>query len=862
MSYTPMMQQYLEIKKEYKDSILFFRLGDFYEMFFEDAVTASSVLEITLTGRDAGQPTRVPMCGVPHHAAEIYISRLIQKGYKVAICEQVEDPSAAKGIVKREVVRVVTPGTVIEYSSLDEKTHNYLVSVSTGFEGYGLAVSDVSTGFFQCTQFTGSESIAQLLDELVRLSPAEVIIPRSLSGQKLTEEIRAINISSITFYEDEHFSKAKCQQKLTSVLGNRWQDTLEGYPMAVTASGSLLSYLFETQKKEAVQIKNILLYSSNQFLMIDRSTRKNLELTTSIRDGGKWGTLIWVLDRTKTAMGGRLLRRWIEQPLTDPDKINSRLDAVEELKNNVILRHDLKKILSRIYDLERLVSRVVYGSANARDMLSLRHSLEVVPALLETLGSLKSPLLVEMAEKIDSLTDLCELIRSSIAEDPPATVKEGNIIKSGYSADVDRLRSIQGEGKSWLARLESEERENTGIRSLKIGFNKVFGYYLEVTKANLGLVPPYFIRKQTLANAERYITPRLKELEDQILSAGDRLIQLEYNLFNDIREKISGSVERIQKTSGSIALVDAILSLAEAAVEENYNRPRISRIREIIIKDGRHPVVEKVLGTGRFVPNNTEINAEKSVILLTGPNMAGKSTYMRQVALLVLMAQMGSFIPADHSEIGVVDKIFTRIGAADDLAGGQSTFMVEMMECKSIIAGATENSLVIMDEVGRGTSTYDGISIARALVEYIVSNIKCRTLFSTHYHELTDLDQLDGVKNYTITVKEQDQKIIFLRKVIPGKADRSYGIHVASLAGLPVSVTERAREILTGLECAKTAVDQVAASECVHDKGCSEKKEFNPGAGEIIRELKDVDLLNTTPIGALNILAKLKSMVT
>lgn len=862
MSYTPMMQQYLDIKQEYKDSILFFRLGDFYEMFFEDALTASSALEITLTGRDAGQPARVPMCGVPYHAAEIYISRLIQKGYKVAICEQVEDPSTAKGIVKREVVRVVTPGTVIENASLDEKSHNYLVSVSTGPEGYGIAVSDVSTGFFQCTQLSGPDCVTQLLDELVRLSPAEIIIPGSQSGQKLSEEIKALNTSGITFYNDDNYSRSKCQQKLTSVLGSRWQDTLDGYALAVTASGSLLSYLYETQKKEALQIKNIVLYSNNQFLMLDRSTRRNLELISSIRDGGKWGTLIWVLDRTKTAMGGRLLRSWIDQPLTSPEKITSRLDAVEEIKNDVILRHDLKKILSRVYDLERLAARAVYGSANARDMLALRDSLEVLPDLCKRLESVQSSQLVEAVERIDPLADLCDMIRSSIAGDPPATVKEGGIIKTGYSPEVDRLRSIQTEGKTWLARLESEERENTGIRSLKIGFNKVFGYYLEVTKANLGLVPAYFIRKQTLANAERYITPRLKELEDQILSAGDRLIQLEYNIFNEIREKVSRSVERIQKTSGAVAVIDAILSLAEAAVEENYIRPRISRNKELNIKNGRHPVVEKVLGADRFVPNDTGINTESCVILLTGPNMAGKSTYMRQVALLVLMAQMGSFIPAGEAEIGVVDKIFTRIGAADDLAGGQSTFMVEMMECKNIISGATEKSLVIMDEVGRGTSTYDGISIARALVEYIVNNIKCRTLFSTHYHELTDLDQLFGVKNCTITVKEQDQKIIFLRKVIPGKADRSYGIHVAALAGLPAAVTDRAREILTGLECSKAGAEQVAASDFIDGQTSCAGNELPSKAGEIVEMLREIDLLNTTPIGAMNMLARLQSMIS
>ncbi|MFZ5633768.1 MAG: DNA mismatch repair protein MutS [Bacillota bacterium] len=860
-----MMQQYLQIKKEYQDAILFFRLGDFYEMFFDDAVTASSVLEITLTGREAGQPERVPMCGVPYHAAEVYIARLIQKGYKVAICEQVEDPATARGIVKREVIRVVTPGTVIESSSLDEKSHNYLVSLSTGGGGYGFAFADISTGLFQCTQFTGAGRTPLLLDELVRLKPAEVIAPRSLAGSDLLKEIKASVEATISFYGDEHFAIPECAQKLTSILGGGWQDMLIGCNLAVSASGALLSYLQEAQKKEAGQIKSIVLYSSGQFMMMDRTTRRNLELISSLRDGGVWGTLIWVLDRTKTAMGGRLLRTWIDRPLTDPGQINARLDAVEELTGDIILRHDLKQLLAPIYDLERLTSRAVYGTANARDFLALRNSLQVLPALAKRLAGVKSSLLQRAHGDIDTLEDICALLQESIAEEPPNTIRDGNIIKDGYNPEVDRLRRVHSESRSWLAGLEAEERENTGIKSLKVGYNKVFGYYLEVTKANLNLVPDYFIRKQTLANAERYITPRLKELEELILSAGDRLVQLEYNIFNQIREQVAGAVGRIQKTSGALALLDVILSLAGAAVEENYNRPRISKNKEIIIKEGRHPVVEKVIGTENFIPNDTVIDEKNNIILLTGPNMAGKSTYMRQVALLVLMAQIGSFIPAAEAVIGIVDKIFTRIGAADDLAGGRSTFMVEMMECRNIIYGSTEKSLVLMDEVGRGTSTYDGISIARALVEYIAGNLKSRTLFSTHYHELTDLETLPGIKNYTITVKEQDQNIIFLRKVIPGKADRSYGIHVAALAGLPPGIIERAREVLAGLECIKTsASDAAAAAE--QNGGTGFPKQIPAGrpdrAGEdIIRELKKIDISNTTPISALNLLARLQSMI-
>lgn len=861
MGYTPMMQQYIDIKKEYIDAILFFRLGDFYEMFFNDAITASKVLEITLTGRDAGQKERVPMCGIPYHAAEVYISKLIQKGYKVAICEQIENPASVKGIVKREVLRVITPGTVIENSSLDEKSYNYLVSIAITSQGYGLAFADISTGLFQCTQFAGRDQTPQLLDELTRLNPAEIIIPQSLKGQELHEKLNLLNsIATLTFYNNSHFERTKCLQKLYSISANQWQYILDNCPLAVTACGSLLAYLQETHKKEA-QIKNIVFYSGSQYVMIDRSTRKNLELTASMKDNGRYGSLVWVLDRTKTAMGGRMIKTWIEQPLTDINMINLRLDALEELKNDIILRHDLKNILINLYDLERIASRVVYGTANARDLIALRNSLELIPSLANRLQGLKSYLFVkQVCNQIDNFNDIVELLQSSIDNDPPGSVRDGRIIKEGYNQEVDDLRRAQKNGKSWLTRLEAEERQNSGIRSLKIGFNKVFGYYLEVTKANINLVPDYFIRKQTLTNAERYITPKLKELEELILSAGDKLIQLEYNIFNVIREKVSASVNRIQRTSKAIALVDVILSFAEAAVEENYNRPKILESNNIYIKCGRHPVVEKVMGSEQFVPNDTEIEENNKVILLTGPNMAGKSTYMRQVALLVLMAQMGCFIPAEDSEIGIVDKLYTRIGAADDLAGGQSTFMVEMNECKNIISNATNKSLVLMDEVGRGTSTYDGISIARALVEYIVKHIECRTLFSTHYHELTDLELLTEVKNYTITVKEQDQKIIFLRKVIPGKADRSYGIHVAALAGLPDSVITRARELLAELESTKSTASHTA--NVINDTYFSkEKSDKDKKIEGIIKELSEIDIVNITPIKALNLLAKFKSTI-
>ncbi len=862
MSYTPMINQYLEIKKQHNDAILFFRLGDFYEMFFEDAVTASAALEITLTGRDAGQPERVPMCGVPYHAAETYIARLIQKGFKVAICEQVEDPSTARGIVRREVVRVVTPGTVMESTSLDEKSHNYLVSIAEGGGDYGFALADISTGLLQCTQFSGPGGKSLLMDELVRLSPAEVLVPRTLGGSPLPDEIKTLLPTVVSLWDDQYFTMEKSARKLDDVLGNRWREALRGHPLAAAASGSLLWYMQETQKKNAGQIKNITLYSSTQFLMMDRATRKNLELTSSIRDGGTWGTLIWVLDNTKTSMGGRLLKTWIDQPLTDPAAINHRLDGVEELKNSTVMRHDLKRLLAGIYDLDRLASRAVFGTANARDLLALKNSLRIIPSLTKTLEGVKSSVLLKAAAGLDPLSDICGLIEESIAGEPPAAVRDGNIIRDGYSPEVDRLRSVQREGRTWLVGLEAGERESTGIKSLKVGFNKVFGYYLEVTKANLNLVPSYFIRKQTLANAERYITPKLKELEELILSAGDRLIQLEYSIFSEIREKVAGAVDRIQKTARAVALVDAILSLAATAVEENYIRPRILSDKEIFIKDGRHPVIEKVLGSGRFVPNDTALNGSNNVMLITGPNMAGKSTYMRQVALLVLMAQMGSFIPAREAGIGIADRIFTRIGAADYLAEGQSTFMVEMTECRKILSGATGRSLVLMDEVGRGTSTFDGISIARALVEYIVSHLNSRTLFSTHYHELTDLESLPGVGNYTITVKEQDQDIIFLRKLIPGKADRSYGIHVAALAGLPAPVIERAREILSGLEHSNTAFSGTAVPAGSRCGECPVKHPCCDGNREsIVGRLKSLDISSTTPLEALNFLAELQARV-
>lgn len=856
LGYTPMMEQYLHIKQNYRDAILFFRLGDFYEMFFDDALLASRELEITLTGRDAGEKEKVPMCGVPYHAADNYISRLIKKGYKVAVCEQVEDPAVSKGIVRREVVRVITPGTVLEGQSLEEKSNNFLVSIAPSEKGFGLAVADISTGLFQATQIEGKNPTVTLLDEIVRLTPSEILIPANFSGETLLEEIKSKIFTTITCIDQAVYTR----QHAYGVLGEipepgRQKGDMDKKPLAVLAAGALLDYIKGTRKQELAQVKNINLYSISDFMILDANTRRNLEITASLRDGSRWGTLMWVLDNTRTAMGCRLLKNWLEQPLLNVEDINHRLQAVEEMTENVFLRHEAVQLLKEIYDLERLVTRSVFGNANARDLLALKKSLFVLPEIKRVLGSTKADLLVEYNRQIDPMEDIYRELESSLPDDPPVSLREGSLIREGYHPEVDSLKAASRDGRNWLAGLEARERERTGIKSLKIGFNKVFGYYLEITRANLNAVPGDYIRRQTLANAERFITPALKEMEDRILGAEDRLNQLEYRLFCEIREKVAASAARILATAKALASLDVIISLAETAIKENYVRPRIGKHGKIFIREGRHPVVERVMGPGKFVPNDLELGGQQNLILLTGPNMAGKSTYMRQAALLVLMAQTGSFVPASEAEIGLVDRIFTRVGAADDLAAGQSTFMVEMKECRVIVSEAGRNSLIIMDEVGRGTSTYDGISIARALVEYIVNNIGAKTVFSTHYHELTDLEQLPGVKNFTVLVQEQDSNIFFLRRVVPGRADRSYGIHVAALAGLPDEIITRARHYLTGLECMAGAPEEIAAGGddiCypgpVGDIQNNQKK-------MVLEELASLDLLNITPLKAINLLA-------
>ncbi len=846
-----MIKQYLQIKEKYQDSILFFRLGDFYEMFFEDAQLASRALEITLTARDGGQGQKIPMCGVPYHAAETYIARLIERNYKIAVCEQVEEPGESRGIVRREVTRVITPGTVLEGNILDDKSHNYLACVVEWNRCFGLAHADITTGHFMATQFTGIRGRELLCDELIRLQPAEVLA----ANDEIVKDIgdAKFMLSNLDVHQTE-FARAK--KLLEQQYGFNLQGTgLDNYPAAVCAAGGLLAYLYETQHQKLAQLGRVEVYSTGEFMVLDSATRRNLELTVSLADGGRRGTLLSSLDYTCTAMGGRMLRNWLEQPLMDMQKITRRHSAVERLTEDVFLRDSVYNLLDPIFDLERLGSKVAGGTANARDLLSLKHSLKILPELKNVLVSSGTELLECMAQSIDSLDEIHELLEKSINDEPPLSVREAGIIKSSFSDQVDHLRRASSDGKTWLTELETKERKRTGIKSLKVKFNKVFGYYIEVTRANLDLVPDDYTRKQTLVNAERFVTSELKEYEELILGAEDRLVQLEYRLFCEVREQVASYINKLRCTAESVAKVDALLSLAEASIRNNYIRPTLTEFKQLFITEGRHAVVESMLDAGEFVPNDTNIYEDNFVSIITGPNMAGKSTYMRQVALIVLLAQIGSFIPAKAASIGITDRIFTRVGAADDLAGGRSTFMVEMSECRNIMEYGTEHSLIIMDEVGRGTSTYDGISLARAMVEFIHEHIKARTLFSTHYHELTDLDSLACVENYSVTVKEQGEEIVFLRKLEPGKADRSYGIQVAKLAGLPDEILQRAREVLTALEENQKNKQEIAvASEEQEDK-VSREKEFNRYL-HVLQKLKTVNVMQMTPLEALNTIAK------
>lgn len=858
--YTPMMEQYLAIKEQYKDCILLYRLGDFYEMFFDDAITASRVLEIALTGRDCGQEERAPMCGVPHHAVDGYIAKLIENGYKVAICEQLEDPSDAKGIVKRDVVRIITPGTIIEQGMLDEKSNNYLCTIYLD-KGFGMSYVDISTGELYVTEnislndFLKNSTHDLLIEEINKITPSEIISNNHIGNEVIDSMIYLSNVLSLDDYKQivlKHFKVLSLDS-----LGLK-----ENYH-AVMSLGMLLNYLNETQKTSLDHINKLHFYTVGEYLQIDANTRKNLELIETIRGKKGPGTLYHVVDNTMTAMGGRLLKKWIEEPLKNIKHINLRLDAVEELYENIMTSNNIKEYLKSVYDIERLISRIVYGSCNGRDLNSLKQSLSNLPDLKSELNELSSQMFADIYSSFDELKDIFDLIDASIVEEPPISIKEGGIIKTGYNEELDEIREITVNGKDWISNLQAKEREATGIKNLKIGFNKVFGYYLEVTKSYLKDVPDNYIRKQTLANCERYVTPELKEMEAKILNADEQIMKLEYELFLEIREFISRHVKRIQETAYNIAVIDAINSLAIAAVKNNYVRPEMNKKGFIKITDGRHPVIERIMKNEMFVPNDTYIdNKEYRMSIITGPNMAGKSTYMRQVALIALMSHIGSFVPAKKAEICIIDKIFTRVGASDDLSQGQSTFMVEMSEVSNILKNATSDSLLILDEIGRGTSTYDGLSIAWSVVEYITKKLKAKTLFATHYHELSELEsKLKSVKNYKILIKEEHDEITFLRKITEGSIDRSYGIQVANLANLPEEVIERAKEILIQLEESDINKPFARKKNRVNDNFQVSMFQANPAENEINKKykelaenIKNIDIENITPMQSFKLL--------
>ena len=872
---TPMMKQYMQTKEEYKDCILFYRLGDFYEMFFDDALTASKELEITLTGKNCGLEERAPMCGIPYHAVDSYLNRLVSKGYKVAICEQVEDPKTAKGIVKREIIRVVTPGTNLDTQGLDETKNNYIMCIVYMADRYGLSVADVTTGEYLVTEL---DSQTKLMDELYKFMPSEIVCNEAfyMSGLDLDDLKNRLHMA-IYSLEAWYFDDALCREtlqehfKVASLEGIGLSD----YECGMIASGALLKYLEETQKNSLSHMSRLTRYATGNYMVLDSATRRNLELVETLREKQKRGSLLWVLDKTKTAMGARTLRKYVEQPLIDKESIVKRLDAVAELKDNAICREEIREYLNPVYDLERLVGKITYQSANPRDLIAFQSSLSMLPSVKCILKDMESDLLKEIYEELDPLEELCDLVGRAIQEEPPLAMKEGGIIKDGYNEEVDRLRKAKSEGKNWLADLETKEREKTGIKNLRIRYNKVFGYYLEVTNSFKDLVPDYYTRKQTLANAERYIIPELKELEDTILGAEDKLCALEYELYCEVRNTIAAELTRIQRTAKAVAKLDVIASLALVAERNNYVRPKINEKGVIDIRDGRHPVVEKMIPNDMFIANDTYLDDKKQRIsIITGPNMAGKSTYMRQAALIVLMAQLGSFVPASSANIGLVDRIFTRVGASDDLASGQSTFMVEMNEVANILRNATSKSLLILDEIGRGTSTFDGLSIAWAVVEYI-SNSKllgAKTLFATHYHELTELEgKISNVNNYCIAVKEKGDDIVFLRKIVKGGADKSYGIQVAKLAGVPDPVINRAKEIVEELVTA----DITGKVKNIAVQGSETKKKTQKKLDEVdltqfslfdtvkdddvLNELKELDISHMTPMDAMNKLYQLQN---
>ena len=873
---SPMMTQYVETKKQYPDCILFYRLGDFYEMFFEDALTASKELEITLTGKECGLEERAPMCGVPYHAVDSYLYKLVQKGYKVAIAEQMEDPKLAKGLVKREVIRVVTPGTITSSQALDETKNNYLMGIVYIGDTYGISTCDMTTGDYLVTEVEGERN---LLDEIHKFAPSEIICNEAFYMSSIDlDDLKNRYHVAVSSLDSHYFSDDSCRK----VLKEHFHvSTLDGlgladYDAGVIAAGAVMEYLYETQKNSLAHIVTITPYTTGQFMIIDTSTRRNLELVETLREKQRRGSLLWVLDKTKTAMGARLMRTMIEQPLIRKEQIIERQNAIEELNMSYISREEIREYLGPVYDLERLIGRITYKSANPRDLIAFRNSLKMLPFIRDILKEFHSAVLKEIHEDMDPLQDLYDLIERAIVEEPPIVTREGGMIKEGYNEEADKLRHAKTEGKTWLAELEARERDKTGIKNLKIKYNKVFGYYFEVTNSFKDLVPDYFIRKQTLANAERYTTDELKNLEDIILGAEDKLFSLEYDLFCDVRDQIAGEVNRIQTTAKAIAGLDVFSSLSLVATRNNYVKPKINEKGTIHIKNGRHPVVELMLKDDLFVANDTVLDNNKNRIsIITGPNMAGKSTYMRQTALIVLMAQIGSFVPADEADIGVCDRIFTRVGASDDLASGQSTFMVEMTEVANILRNATRNSLVILDEIGRGTSTFDGLSIAWALVEYISNTrvLGAKTLFATHYHELTELeDTMSGVTNYCIAVKEQGDDIVFLRKIIKGGADKSYGIQVAKLAGVPDQVITRAKELVEELSSAditmKAREIAEASANVSQHKTVTRPDEVDLNQmtlfdtvknDDIIHELEEISINEITPMEALNILSRLQS---
>lgn len=877
--YSPMMQHYLKTKEEYKDCILFYRLGDFYEMFFDDALVVSKELELTLTGKDCGQAERAPMCGIPFHAAETYLNRLVANGHKVAICEQVEDPKQAKGIVKREVIRIVTPGTNLNTQALDETKNNYLMSIVYLGEKIGVSIADFSTGDYFVTELSSG---SELIDEINKFVPSEIITNEyfSMSGIDLTSVNDKLGITMSTL-DSWYFDEDTCIKKLLTHFKVGVLDGLglKDYTSGTIAAGALLLYLYEMQKGSVDHITSIVPYTTGKYMLIDSSSRRNLELVETMREKQKKGSLLWVLDKTKTAMGARALRSMIEQPLINKEDILKRQAGIEECNNRAIDREEIREYLNPVYDLERIMTKISCKSANPRDLIAFRNSLEMLPHIKKLIGTMESDLFAECFANLDDLADIYSLISSAIVEEPPITIREAGIIKEGFSKEADELRRAKTEGKEWLAQLEAREKEATGIKNLKVKYNKVFGYYLEVTNSFKDLVPADWVRKQTLTNAERYTTDELKKLEDVILGAEDKLCSLEYDLFNEVRDSIAAEVRRIKSTARAIAEIDVYTALSVVAQQYNYVKPAINEKGIIDIKNGRHPVVEKMIRNDMFVANNTYLdNAKNRISIITGPNMAGKSTYMRQTALIVLMAQIGSFVPAQEANIGIVDRIFTRVGASDDLASGQSTFMVEMTEVANILRNATPKSLLILDEIGRGTSTFDGLSIAWAVVEYIANTkvLGAKTLFATHYHELTELEgTLDGVNNYCIAVKENGDDIVFLRKIIKGGADKSYGIQVAKLAGVPDTVIERAKELVADLSDADISLKArdiaqyskkqeklVNSYKKVDDLEVKQMSLFDTvNNDDIIEDIKALDISNMTPIDALNTLYKLQGRV-